>query len=442
MNAEHDLVKATERQPLLSATRRNTTSHTEHQVDADGVHQEADQQDHIPIWARIRGFESKLKVTAVMYCFLVTGMSITAIGALLPRLEEYYGISDRASAFIFPMGVIGYISGTLVLPVVLARFGWRGMATITPALHLLATTILSTGSPFPLVLMAHFIGGLGTGHSDAGFCAWASKLPYANVVQGLMHGSFSIGCVLGPALCVAVQSYGLPWYAFYWVWVVLGFLELLILTTSFRREDLAKYQEAHRDDDTHIDVQPKVLRQAKVVWLCGVYYSCYLAVESSFTTWIPSYMSRVRHIDSSISSLSSSAFWLGMAAGRVGLGPVTEYFGLTLSVAVYIGLAVVLQLFFRVAQSTGISLLLLGAGGFFLGPMFPSGVLLLSQKLSMQEYVTGVAAAAAMGQIGGALASLAIGFMADRFGLGHLTDVVLVFTILLLATWLLFCKIC
>ncbi|KAK5081602.1 hypothetical protein LTR05_007733 [Lithohypha guttulata] len=387
---------------------------------------------------RWRHFESKIKVAAVMFCFFVTGMHVTSIGVLLPVVESYYSLSDTQAAFIFPLGVIGYVCGTISLTNTLSRYGWRGMASAAPFLHVVAMSTLSTGPPFFVVLFAHFAAGLGTGHSDAGVCAWASRLPYANVVQGLIHGSFALGCITGPVLCVAVLQVNLQWYVFYRIMIVFTILEFIVLAAAFRHEDLKRYMAAH-------DPQPEEMEtgsspRTKLVWLCGLFYFVYLGAESSFTNWTPTYMQRIRHADSTTASLSSSIFWLGMALGRFFLGPVTEYFGLPVSVSAYILLGTLSELIFKLTSSIKVALFTLSGCGFFLGPMFPSGVLLLSQKLNKQQYVGGVALAAAFGQIGGAGAPLIIGFMADRLGLQHLTDVVLVLFILLLMTWMLFCR--
>lgn len=391
------------------------------------------------LWSLIRQFEYKFKVLAVMFCFFTTGMLLTAIGVLLPDIESYYKLNDTQASMIFPIAVVGYICGTVSLTKTISRFGWRGIATAAPILHIVAVGILSSGPTFVLVLIAHFIAGLGTGHSDAGFCAWASKLPFANVVQGLMHGSFSVGCIIGPMICVSVQKHELGWYVYYWIMIAFSVLELTLLATAYRKEGPEQYAASHQTiEDTVVEAESS--SRTKILSTCGLFYFGYMGVESSFTNWIPTYMKRVRHIDSATASLSSSAFWFGMVLGRFMLGPVTEHFGLPVSVTIYIVLGTLLELLFKLVSRLDIILLALGGCGFFLGPMFPSGILLLAQKLSMQEYVRGVAITAALGQIGGASAPLLVGLLADRLGLKHLTDVVLFCFCFLLVMWLLFCR--
>lgn len=124
-------------------------------------------------------------------------------------------MTDATAALLFPTGVLGYISATFVVPSILRHCGWRGVALLAAAVNLVSAILLITGPPFTIVLLSYYVGGIGVGIGDAGFCAWASKMLRANVVQGLMHGSFSVGCILGPVLTMLVYNQGFEWYGFY-----------------------------------------------------------------------------------------------------------------------------------------------------------------------------------------------------------------------------------
>lgn len=152
-------------------------------------------------------------------------------------------------------------------------------------------------------------------------------------------------------------------------------------------------------------------------------------------------MKRVRHLDPAIASLSSTIFWIGMTLGRLSLGPVTERFGLERCVTAYIALSTIFQLLFKLTPDTIMSMVFLSANGACLGPMFPSGIILIARKVSPRSKLGAVAAVSAMGQVGGASAPLAIGLLADSFGIGRMLDVVLGLSFVLLAMWFAFCRL-
>ncbi|KAK5943042.1 hypothetical protein PMZ80_004047 [Knufia obscura] len=425
---------STERQPLLSpddGTQAPSPSSDDRASSRrDNDHNDV-QHDDISLT------RDHFQVLAIMLCFFLTGVHVTAIGTFLPTLERFYNINDSTAALIFSAGVAGYITTCLLMPKVVSLTGWRGVSLIAPMLYLASDILLSIGPAYPVVLASYFVGGLGYGLSDSGFCSWASKRSYANVVQGLMHGSFAVGSIVGPLASYAVLKHGFEWAAFYRMMAILIFVKLVILGLAFWKESPRAFRTTRNGQQ-----QSKVagLTQAKLILICSIFYFFYIAVEAIYTDWVITYMQRVRDVKLATASLSSSVFWIGMALGRTLLGLVTEYFGLKVSVTAYITLSICLQVAFRLVQNVPTSLVLLGTIGFFLGPMFPSGILLLSSTLPLQQVLGAISAASAVGQVGGGLAPLLLGLMADTLGMKHLPDVVVGLTLLLLVFWLIFAR--
>jgi fucose permease len=151
----------------------------------------------------------------VIFDFFVMGVCQTAVGALIPDIERFYRLSDGATASLFVAHMGGYLCATAVTQHLHLRLGRRGIALLAPLFRLSAAAILSTGPCFTVALATYSLFGLGTGLADAGWCAWASSLPYANICQGMMHGAFSTGCVVGPIAALAVLKKGFDWYGFY-----------------------------------------------------------------------------------------------------------------------------------------------------------------------------------------------------------------------------------
>ena len=377
------------------------------------------------------------KLLATMLNFVISGIALTAVGALIPDIEEFYHINDSRMALVFPCAVAGYLCSTISIQYVHLHLGRRGLAWLSPIFRLLPAAIMSTGPKYPLVLASFFVFGFGTGLTDSGWCAWASVLPYANVVQGFLHGAFGVGCVFGPFAAVATIKRGYGWYALYRLIFVVVYVELVAQLWAFRHDTAAKYRATMNDNGEAKPVNPLRIR---ATWMCGVFYFVYIAIESTYSDWIVVFMRRARHTDYTTAGLASSIFWVGMSVGRVGLGPVTEHFGLKLSVVSYILISVCLQILFKLFVNVTISLILLGMNGVVLAPMFPSGLVLLATKLPMQAHVGAVAAAAAFGQIGGASVPLGVGFMADRIGIDRLLDAVLGLTVVMMVIWLLYCR--
>jgi fucose permease len=157
--------------------------------------------------------------------------------------------------------------------------------------------------------------------------------------------------------------------------------------------------------------------------------------SASFTDWIVLFLVRTRHADTATAASASSIFWLGMAIGRYILGAVTEHVGLRASVSAYIVVACCAQLGLMVLKQIPETLVVLGVCGFFLAPLFPSGIVMLSVRTPPENRTQAVAAVIALGQIGGAIVPYGLGLLATHLGTQYLLHVTLGLSVVLLGLW-------
>lgn len=124
-----------------------------------------------------------------------------------------------------------------------------------------------------------------------------------------------------------------------------------------------------------------------------------------------------------------------MAIGRYALGAVSERMGLRSAVALYILAAGCAQFVLVAIDQVTVILVVLGVCGFFLAPLFPSGIVLLVSRTPPQDRVGMVAAVIAMGQIGGAVVPFGMGLLATHLGIQYLLHVTLGLSVALLVLW-------
>jgi fucose permease len=96
--------------------------------------------------------------------------------------------------------VAGYLVATASTNYIQLRKGRRGIAIVSSASRIAFALLLSSAPAFPFFLAGFVVFGYGTGLTDTAWNAWASGMSRPNVVQGILHGSFSVGCVVGPML--------------------------------------------------------------------------------------------------------------------------------------------------------------------------------------------------------------------------------------------------
>lgn len=215
-------------------------------------------------------------------------------------------------------------------------------------------------------------------------------------------------------------------------------VELVLQAFAFRN-DVAPRKISAQASAVETHANPSALR-IPLVWTCALFFFIYQGIESVFTDWIVVYMQRVGNMDSFLAGLSSSIFWTGMALGRYSLGHVSDRFGVRRSVAAYIVIAIVFQVGLGWMNDSVGLLVLLALNGFMIAPLYPSGIVVLVSRLPGASQLTSVAVAMGLGQVGAAVAPLAVGFMATRLGLQHLIEVVSILSVLMLTSWALFSR--
>ncbi|KAL2433607.1 hypothetical protein ABEF95_007551 [Exophiala dermatitidis] len=447
-NASLSQAQEPEQRPLLPP--RGTSGQTENSLN-NGTQNSIKNPEHEHGDAGLEHYAfSILRLMAVMLNFLVCGVVVTGIGVLLPDISTFYNLKDGTTALIFPTCVTGYVCASIFADHVHGRLGRRGIAFLSPAFRFLAMGILATGPLFSIALTGYFLMGFGTGLSDAGFCAWAANVPYASVVQGFMHGSYSVGSILGPMLANLMLKNAHKWYEFYRMTGVLLLVELVVLVLAFRLDHAVPRSSPSCTQERELGLLQQTghlktdsaLRH-RATWICGGFCFFYVGLEACFTDWIAVFMQRARHTDPTTSSLATSMFWIGMASGRFILGPLSESISIRLAVAGYLVVLMILQVLFRILTGTThvtTSLMLLVGSGLVCGPMFPSAILLLSSKLPVPPHtqVGAVAAVSASGQIGAGIAPFAVGVVADRLGIQQLLNVIGALAALTLVVWAVF----
>lgn len=215
-----------------------------------------------------------------------------------------------------------------------------------------------------------------------------------------------------------------------------------MLATAFGYEDAERYRRSSR----HVVLEPsrtssKDIFRRRATWISAAYFLTYVGIETAISGWVVSFMMRSRHAQGDLAALSSTGFWGGMAVGRLTLGYVTDRIGVRRAATIYLSCAIVLLLSFALIDSPAVSIITIACAGFVMGPMFPSGVVVLSELLPKELHVAAVSFIASVGQIGGAALPFGIGAAVEGLGIGVFRWIILVFACVALGVWVVFSRL-
>jgi fucose permease len=198
------------------------------------------------------------------------------------------------------------------------------------------------------------------------------------------------------------------------------------------------YRQKKHDDipQTGYPSTIKTILKYRAIWISSVYFLAYVGTESAISGWIVSFLTRARGASTEAAALSLSGFWTGMAIGRLSLGVVTDYLGVARATTMYLSTAITLEILLAVFSSVKVSITLATVLGFIMGPLFPSGIVLLTSLLPKETHIAAVSFVASIGQIGGALLPFVIGATVQGLGIQIFKYVVVVQLSVALGIWL------
>jgi fucose permease len=114
----------------------------------------------------------------------------------------------------------------------------------------------------------------------------------------------------------------------------------------------------------------------------------------------------------------TTGFWTGLTVGRISLGFIVGYFEgheEWTTVALQLLALVMLALVWGI-NNLVVSAVCTGFYGFFLGPLFPTVIVVAVRKLPKKLHVSGVGFAAALGGSGAAVLPFLNGVIAQHYG--------------------------
>src|SRR3954468_2858768 len=333
---------------------------------------------------------------------VLLGVPDGAVGVLWPSMR---------SAFHRPLGDLGVLVVVMTALYVVGGIVFSRLSHLLPVATVLrASCVLSVASTaawlaapsWAVVLGAVAVFGLARGVVDS-----AANAASAGRIRelGWLHAGWAVGGTLGPLLVAATVS-GSQWRG---AVAIITALSAIVTIGAFLVAEPASAPAA--EDDRSRSASAPFGATAVVATV----FAAYTAAETGPVAWGYSYLVDERHLDATAAALGIASLWLALVAGRVALGAaghrVDEMKLLARCCALLIAALLLLWL-----APTAIAVVALPLIGIASAPIFP---LLINRTPMMvgpaaTARVVGIAVAAAA--VGGPVAVLVEGRIADAAG--------------------------
>ncbi|HEX7473973.1 MAG TPA: MFS transporter [Candidatus Limnocylindrales bacterium] len=307
---------------------------------------------------------SATTVVAACLSFVLIGALGAFYGPLIPVFEVRYGIGPSAAAAVLSAHAVGALLGVLAASQALRILTNRSFLVASLAILAVGFLVFAAAPAWWAVLAGAGILGFGFGALDLGvnqLFAYSFGAR-AGTMLNVLNGVYGIGAVAGPLLVATVAPGGIgPLY--------LGcavFAAVLIVPLRRVRGDGTPSDGKGASAVGRTGGRGVVL----TVGLFAIAYALYVGVESGVGGWEPSHLAALG-LSAAAASSATSAFWLGLTAGRFLIAPVALRVRPARIVLISIGAGIVTL---ALATIPGLAPVAYAATGLAIAPIYPTGI--------------------------------------------------------------------
>ncbi|PPJ60434.1 hypothetical protein CBER1_07340 [Cercospora berteroae] len=389
----------------------------------------------------------QLKIFSAAIAFFNAGVNDGSLGALIPYILRHYHISTGWMAIPYGVSFFGWLLAALVIAYVRLSFGSGGVLALGALLQFLAQLVRFWTPRFGLLAFSFFPICLGQGLQDSQANDFVSKIVNAHRWLGLIHGSYAVGGLCGPLIASAIASnLNGNWAAFYYVPTGFGALNFALCIYAFRDDITIGKKTSATEQQTSPTGQRrsrmawtelKAALKQKPVWLLSAFFFLYIGAALTMGGWIVEYLVEVRGGDLSQVGYIGAAYNGGTALGRFLLAEPTFRFGEKRTIMLYTLVCVVLQIVFWRVPDIIANAVIVCIMGFFLGPLFATGISVGSKLMPHEVQQSGLAVIFVMAQAGGSVFPAITGVIAAEGGVGTLQPILIGLLAALAISWFL-----
>lgn len=260
--------------------------------------------------------ESKFRrLYAVLFSiFVLFGVSMTIIGATLPKILAEFGWSYTTAGAVIAAGAISYFVATYGAGFLISAIGVKPTMLIGLVLEIVGLLFFAA-SPSALINLL-LNAGIGIGQGFLELTVNWSTLRMEKSAHGramnLMHGAFATGAFIGPFIIGILIQQNLSWTLVYRGIAIL-FVGIFSLIASLSFKDLGK------DRGHSSSLGRRDLFRHGAYWLGFITLFLYVGVELGISNWIAEYFVSTYKTSPAAGSYMVSLFWVGLLAGRFGV---------------------------------------------------------------------------------------------------------------------------
>jgi MFS transporter, FHS family, glucose/mannose:H+ symporter len=346
---------------------------------------------------------------------LLFGISLITLGSVAAALREKFQLDAVASGALFSILPIGILAGSLLFGPFSDRYGYKIILLLSCLLIFAGFQGIAHASSVTILKVCIFLFGLGGGAINGATNAVVADISEKNkgANLSLLGVFFAVGALGMPSVLGLLEAK----FAFGTIVSAIGYIPLLaailFLMTTFPSPKQAR--------GIPFSQGLALLREGVLISI-GFFLFCLSSFEAIINNWTTTYLMKQLSVVSSQALYALSLYVVGMAAMRLLLGSVFRDFPARTILIVSFFFLLGGCLMFNMPVSYGVAVAGLVCIGIGLAAGFP---VMLGFVGNLYAEVSGTAFSIVLtiALIGNMLVNVAMGVIAEKYGVQHLTTV-------------------
>lgn len=262
--------------------------------------------------------------------YALLGILMNSVGVVILQSIRHFGASKPGGSTLEACKDLSVVAASFLLATRIPAFGYRRALIGVMAAIAIACVAASFAQAFVAMQILFVVTGLAFGIAKVSTYAAIGLLArdpadHASIT-GIIEGVFMVGLLAGVWLFgwfVGADVSGRDWLHVYWVLAGLcAVASLLWLTTPL--DESAAIVNAEDTPSGWREMMSLAALPATIAFLGGIF--CYVLLEQSVGTWLPTFNNEVLHLPPAMSVQMSSIFVGALAFGRLVSGIVLRRF--------------------------------------------------------------------------------------------------------------------
>lgn len=350
------------------------------------------------------------------YGYVVSGMAVLVIGAILPSIIKEAGISYLAAGSLLSAMAIGNLSSSFLFPILASWIGRKRAIFLITLLSPICLFLLILLPPFPVMYGAILIYGLVRG------CITILNNSAVNDIYGqnatgklnLLHCSFAIGAFIAPFMTAVLMRFGFNWRDI--LYVILFLAALTALSYGTMDEALLNTSSSgSKKADSGKETGNKAFLKSFSFYCIAFILFFYLGVENCINGWFITYLQNTGVMSPGYATTLVSVTWLVIMAGRLICAALSKRLEKsTIILILALGSGICLFLLITIKSLPMITVALLGLG-LFLSGIYPTCI--ANAGIYIKGSTVGMSLLTAISAAGGIITPQLVGAAADQIGI-------------------------